>query len=166
MKRQKLLAVVGLALTVVVSAGTLEAQHDPGPRGGAAGAGGFFPGLSPDEQSFFNEAIGDFMEVDSVSGSVTGESGSGLGPTFNGNSCAQCHAQPAVGGSSPGLSSKQNPIPNPQVALANLDGATNTIPSFITANGPVREARFIRNPDGSLDGGVHGLFHHYGPQRR
>ena len=70
MKRHKLLAVVGLALTVVVSTGTLEAQHDPGPRGGAAGAGGFFPGLSPDEQSFFNEAIGDFMEVDSVSGSV------------------------------------------------------------------------------------------------
>ncbi len=158
MKRHKLLAVVGLALTVVVSAGTLEAQHDPGPRGGAAGAGGFFPGLSPDEQSFFNEAIGDFMEVDSVSGSVTGESGSGLGPTFNGNSCAQCHAQPAVGGSSPGLSSKQNPVPNPQVALANLDGATNTIPSFITASGPVRESRFIHNPDGSLDGGVHGLF--------
>ena len=151
MKRHKLLAVVGLALTVVVGAGTLEAQHDPGPRGGAAGAGGFFSGLSPDEQSFFKEAIGDFMEVDSVSGSVSGESGSGLGPTFNGNSCAQCHAQPAVGGSSPGLTSKQNAIPNPQVALANLDGATNTVPSFVTANGPVREARFIKNPDGSLD---------------
>ena len=98
------------------------------------------------------------MEVDSVSGSVSGESGSGLGPTFNGNSCAQCHAQPAVGGSSPGLRSKQNPIPNPQVGLATLDGATNTVPSFITANGPVREARFIRNPDGSPDGGVHGLY--------
>jgi CxxC motif-containing protein (DUF1111 family) len=158
MKHRNLLAVVGLALTVVVSAGTLEAQKDPGPRGGAAGAGGSFPGLSPDEKAFFDAATGDFMEVDSVSGSVSGESGSGLGPSFNGNSCAQCHAQPAVGGSSPGLRSKQNPIPNPQVALANLDGATNTIPSFITANGPVREARFIRNPDGSPDGGVHGLY--------
>ena len=47
---------------------------------------------------------------------------------------------------------------NPQVALANLDGAKNTVPSFITTDGPVREARFIRNPDGSPDGGVHGLF--------
>src|SRR5205085_3340188 len=28
----------------------------------------------------------------------------------------------------------------------------------ITATGPVREARFIRNADGSADGGVHGLF--------
>ena len=34
----------------------------------------------------------------------------------------------------------------------------NTVPSFITSDGPVREARFIRNPDGSPDGGVHGLF--------
>jgi CxxC motif-containing protein (DUF1111 family) len=106
--------------------------------------------LSPDEQSFFNQAIQDFMEIDSVSGSISGESGSGLGPTFNGNSCAQCHAHPSVGGSSP--------TPNPQVGLASLDGAQNSIPSFITANGPVREARFIKNADGSLDGGVHGLY--------
>src|SRR6266481_6131 len=133
MKHEKLLVVVGLALTVIVSAGTLEAQHDPGPRSGAAGAGSYFPGLSPDEQYFFNTAMGDFMEVDSVTGSIPGEPGSGLGPTFNGNSCAQCHAQPAVGGSSPGLTSKQNPIPNPQVTLAILDNATNTVPSFITA---------------------------------
>ncbi len=150
MKHRSLLAVVGLALTVIVNAGSLEAQHDPGPRGGAAGAGGLFPGLSPNEQSFFNQAIGAFMEIDSVSGSISGEPGSGLGPTFNGNSCAQCHAQPAIGGSSP--------TPNPQVGLANLDGAQNTVPSFVTTDGPVREARFIRNPDGSLDGGVHGLY--------
>jgi CxxC motif-containing protein (DUF1111 family) len=149
-KYGKLPAVVGFALTLLVSAGTLEAQRDPGPRGGNAGAGGSFPGLSPNEQSFFNEAIKDFMEIDSVSGSVSGEPGSGLGPTFNGNSCAQCHAHPAVGGSSPAT--------NPQVGLANLDGASNTVPSFITTDGPVREARFIRKPDGSLDGGVHGLF--------
>jgi CxxC motif-containing protein (DUF1111 family) len=92
----------------------------------------------------------DFMEIDSVSGSISGEGGSGLGPTFNGNSCAQCHAFPAVGGSSPAT--------NPQVALANLDGAQNTVPSFITTEGPVREVRFIHNSDGSLDGGVHGLY--------
>jgi CxxC motif-containing protein (DUF1111 family) len=39
-----------------------------------------------------------------------------------------------------------------------LDGAHNTVPSFITTNGPVREARFINNPDGTPDGGVHDLF--------
>jgi hypothetical protein len=31
-------------------------------------------------------------------------------------------------------------------------------PSFIKANGPVREARFVRNPDGTPDGGVHSIF--------
>ena len=92
---------------------------------GAAGAGGFYPGLGAGEQAMFTQGMQAFMEVDSVSGGITGEGGTGLGPGFNGNSCAQCHAQPAMGGSSPGTQSPQNPIPNPQVALATLDGATN-----------------------------------------
>jgi CxxC motif-containing protein (DUF1111 family) len=134
---------------------------DPGPRGGSAAAGSFFAGLGAAEQAVFTQALGRFQEVDSVSGGLPGESGVGLGPTFNGNSCAMCHAQPAVGGSSPGLTSPQNPVPNPQVALATLDGAENTVPPFITPDGPVREARFIStgtDPSAPLDGGVHGLF--------
>jgi CxxC motif-containing protein (DUF1111 family) len=116
--------------------------------------------LNPTEQGMFSTGLGAFAEVDSVSGTISGEAGKGLGPTFNGNSCAMCHAQPAVGGSSPGLNSPQNPIPNPQVALATQDGAINTVPSFITTNGPVREARFIvvSSTSGALDGGVHGLY--------
>ncbi len=145
-----------VSLFVLIAIGPAQAQKDPGPRGGPSGAGGPYSNLSDNEKSIFGEAMKAFMEVDSVSGTV--EEGKGLGPTFNGNSCAQCHAQPAVGGSSPGLKSQQNPVPNPQVALATLDGAHNSVPSFITVDGPVREARFIRNSDGSLDGGVHGLF--------
>jgi CxxC motif-containing protein (DUF1111 family) len=82
----------------------------------------------------------------------------GLGPLFNAIDCAQCHAQPAEGGSSPSTTAFPNIGPNPQVADATLDGATNTVPSFITANGPVREARFINTPQGTPDGGVHDLF--------
>jgi len=139
---------------------TLEvaAQNDPGPRSGPAGAGGPYPTLNSNEQTVFNEALEVLKEVDSVSGTIAGEEGSGLGPTFNGNSCAQCHAQPAAGGSSPGLTSPQNPIANPQVALANLDGATNAVPSFITNNGPMMEARFVKNASGTSDGGVHDLY--------
>jgi CxxC motif-containing protein (DUF1111 family) len=136
----------------------LHAQNDPGPRSGPAAAGSFYPTLNSNEQGFFGQAQMRFQEVDSVSGGIAGETGVGLGPTFNGNSCAQCHAQPTIGGSSPGLSSPQNPIANPQVALAALDGATNTVPSFITADGPVREARFIKTSTGTADGGVHGLY--------
>jgi CxxC motif-containing protein (DUF1111 family) len=134
---------------------------DPGPRAGAASAGTFFPTLSAAEQALFNTSLAVFSEVESVTGTVDGENGVGLGPTFNGNSCAQCHAQPAEGGSSPGLRSPQRPVPNPQVALATLDGAANAVPSFVTVDGPVREARFIATSSGNnapLDGGVHALY--------
>jgi len=148
-----------LCFVMVFLSGThAAAQTDPGPRSGPPGAGGFFSTLNSNEQGFFLQAVERFQEVDSVSGGIAGEDGSGLGPTFNGNSCAQCHAQPTVGGSSPGLTSPQNPIPNPQVALATLDGATNTVPPFISTHGPVREARFVRNSNGTPDGGVHDLY--------
>ncbi|HVP51713.1 MAG TPA: di-heme oxidoredictase family protein [Terriglobales bacterium] len=158
MRSKKVVTATLCASVVVLLTANAFGQKDPGPRGGPAAAGGVYPTLNANEKAFFNQAFTRFLEVDSVSGTVPGEDGTGLGPTFNGNSCKQCHAQPAIGGSSPGLASPQNPVPNPQVALATLDGATNTVPSFITANGPVREARFVRNSNGTPDGGVHGLF--------
>jgi len=154
----------GRTIRIFASAGFLAAallrgQTDPGPRGGPAGAGSYFPTLNPNEQAFFNDTRDTFQEINSVSGTVAGEPSKGLGPTFNGNGCAMCHSQPAVGGSSPGLASKQHPVPNPQVALATLDGARNTVPSFITSTGPVREARFVKAPETlQPDGGVHGLY--------
>ena len=156
------IAVLTLGLAMTLSAGLAMAQSDPGPRAGSAGAGGPISNLTTAQAALFANAAGVFAEVDSVSGAIPGENGVGLGPTFNGNSCAMCHAEPAVGGSSPGPASQLHPVPNPQVALATLDGAGNVVPSFITANGPVREARFvstdlsdIRNP---LNGGVADLF--------
>ena len=132
--------------------GSATGNHslDPGVRGGPPGAGGPLGGMSTDYQNFFAAALARFQETDSVSGKITNENGTGLGPRFNATSCSGCHAFPAVGGSSPAS--------NPQIAMAVADGATNKIPRFITANGPVREARFIRNPNGSPDGGVHDLF--------
>jgi CxxC motif-containing protein (DUF1111 family) len=115
---------------------------DPGVRGGASGAGGPLSGLSPRELAFFNVATDDFTQVETVA--------NGLGPRFNLDSCAGCHAQPAIGGSSPAT--------NPEVAVATAQGAKNVVPSFVTANGPIREARFVRHPNGAPDGGVHDLF--------
>src|SRR5216684_4564274 len=159
---QKLANLLACALILFLGSGMLFAQTDPGPRSGAANAGGPFPGLSADEKAAFTTALGVFREVNSVSGTIPGEPSTGLGPTFNLNSCAGCHAQPATGGTSPAPFSPQVPVPNPQIAVATLDGATNTIPPFISSNGPVREARFIAvDPTqlaSPLDGGVHGLF--------
>jgi CxxC motif-containing protein (DUF1111 family) len=147
-------AVVGLLAAPGAAVGQMAAAAmvavDPGPRGGPAGAGGPIAGLTALQLSFFNSAQVRFQEIDSVSGTVSGQTGVGLGPRFNGDSCAMCHAFPAIGGSSP--------TPNPQLRVAVRAGANNTVPSFITSNGPVREARFINNPDGTPDGGVHDLF--------
>jgi CxxC motif-containing protein (DUF1111 family) len=138
-------AISGLALGQTVDTTTAAAvfnAQDPGVRGGAANAGGPLPGLTAGEFAFFDVGKDDFAEAEGV--------GDGLGPRFNLDSCGGCHAQPATGGSSPAV--------NPQVAVATAFGAKNVVPSFIRANGPVREARFQKNPDGSPDGGVHALF--------
>jgi len=155
--RQSFLCSLFLA-GLLLFASAVAAQVDPGPRGGPPGAGGPVPTLNPDETAFWFGALNRFQVVFSVSGTIAGEPGVGLGPGFNGNGCAQCHAEPAAGGSSPGFNSPVHPVPNPQVGLANLDGATNFIPSFIFPKGPVREARFIMNTSGGLDGGVHNLY--------
>ena len=116
---------------------------DAGVRSGAPGAGGPLQGLNNAELQYFNASKDVFKEVDAVP--------DGLGPRFNLDSCAGCHSFPSIGGSSP-------PNNNPQVGVATAAGAKNVLPSFITANGPIREARFVRNPDGSADGSVHALF--------
>lgn len=115
---------------------------DPGPRAGTADAGLPFANLTPPQLTAFNAGREDFIGAEAVADC--------LGPTMNLDSCGGCHSHPTVGGTSP-------PV-NPQVAFATLPGATNKLPLFITANGPVREARFVLNIDGSLDGGVYALF--------
>src|SRR5262249_7553095 len=94
------------------------------------------------QTEYFTAGQTDFAESETVA--------DGLGPRMNLDSCGGCHAQPALGGSSP-------PV-NPQVAFAAQPGAADHGPSFITANRRVREVRFVANRDGTPDGGVHALF--------
>ncbi len=129
------------------------AAVDPGVRQGPQppnGAGNFLAGLPTDQITFWFDGLAFFEDTASVKGTLTGEPLLGLGPAFNGNSCLLCHSQPVRGGSSP--------TPNPQRGIANLDNASNTIPSFLTVNAPALEVRFVRNADGTPDGGVHDLF--------
>ena len=147
---------VVLALALMLSAGAFgqttaktspkTGPVDPGVRGGAAAAGGPLKGLVADEKAFFQDGQTRFLDVEVV----TGGANNGLGPRFNSNQCFSCHSQPAVGGTSPA----QNPL----IAVATLNGAKNKVPWFITAKGPVREARFVHSPDGTGDGEVHDLF--------
>ena len=105
-------------------------------------------GLAPDELVFFDDGLARFSTIEVVGGATTTQ-GNGLGPRFNSNQCSSCHSQPIVGGSSPAL--------NPLLLIARTSGATNTIPWFEIADGPVREARFVQS-NGVYDGGVHNLF--------
>jgi CxxC motif-containing protein (DUF1111 family) len=122
--------------------------NDPGPRGGTGFAGAALDNLTAAELAMFNQGLDDFSEEEEVD--------EGLGPRFNFVSCAGCHAQPAVGGTSP----DPNPLFRVVDALKPVlgFGKNNDIPSFITLHGPIREARFQFNSDGSRDGGVHALF--------
>jgi CxxC motif-containing protein (DUF1111 family) len=139
----------GLIISALILVGPVrsEAQgaRDPGPRAGTAAAGAPLDGLTGPQTSLFNAGIDEFKKADKVS--------DGLGPRMNLNSCAGCHAQPAVGGTSP-------PDLNPQFDFfQNNLQKSNRLPSFITKGGPVREARFKLNADGkTADGGVHSLF--------
>jgi CxxC motif-containing protein (DUF1111 family) len=122
---------------------------DPGPRPLPATAGGFLPSLSANEVQIEPSITTEFNRVHDVL--VTSPTDGGLGPRFNSNSCASCHAYPAVGGSSPPS--------NPLFSVYKLKGATNTMPFFITSTGPILEGRFINQPGTSIpDGTVHQNF--------
>jgi CxxC motif-containing protein (DUF1111 family) len=138
--------------------------RDPGVRAGSVGAGLPLPNLSGSQLQYFNDGFDRFVEIDSVSGTVTGEPGRGLGPGFNATSCGACHAQPFAGGTSPSTSAYPFIGPNPQIAAANDAGASNSIPDFVTPGGPVVETRFpfVVNSHGSVtttpDGGVQDIY--------
>jgi len=141
------LVATALAMSsVCVSGGKVKGPVDPGVRGGTAGAGSPLNNLTADEKAFFQDGFTRFADIEVVAGGQN----NGLGPRFNSNQCLSCHAQPAPGGTSPA----QNPL----IDVAKLNGAKNVVPWFITPNGPVREARFKRNADGTTDGGVHAVF--------
>ncbi len=122
---------------------------DPGPRPLPANAGGFLGTLSANEQQIEPSITAEFDRVHDVI--VTSPVDGGLGPVFNSNSCASCHAFPSLGGSSAPT--------NPLFSVYQYNGATNTMPSFETSTGPTLEARFINQPGTTIpDGTVHQFF--------
>ena len=79
-----------LAATLCALLGGLQTSGQD--RGAAAARfGGPLPGIAAREFERFRVGLEDFLEVE--------EPEDGLGPVFNGRSCAECHNIPAVGGS-------------------------------------------------------------------
>jgi CxxC motif-containing protein (DUF1111 family) len=154
-------ACVWTALSTVISIGSAQSPppRDPGVRafidwsrvGGWPGTScpsnllNPVPGLTLAQERLFCAGADEFTKEDKVKDD-------GLGPTMNFTSCLGCHQYPLSGGTSP-LGK------NPQYDFAkSYPTGTNVIPPFVLPNGPVREVRFKKHPDGSPDGGVHSLF--------
>ena len=136
--------VMSLLSCFTVAIANAAAAADPGVRPTSATDtfGNPVPGLTTDQTTLFFQGQASFKQLETVT--------DGLGPRFNLDSCVGCHSFPTHGGSSPAV--------NPQAAIATAFGANNTLPTFITANGPIREARFKFTSNGVRDGGVHSLF--------
>src|SRR5215831_14559731 len=137
-----------IGLLVLIGGGAIAAQTavDPGVRTGTPVPGGAIAGMTTNQKTTFTGARSVFQEVNNTVGSPVG-----LGPGFSSNSCNSCHAQPANGGSSPAS--------NPLFSVYQLNGATNTMPSFITASSPIVNARSPFLSDGiTPDGKVQQLF--------
>jgi Di-haem oxidoreductase, putative peroxidase len=119
---------------------------------GADGAGAILTG-SGNLAGFWGQSIAAFGATATVAGGPNNILG--LGPAFNGAGCQQCHSQPTIGGTSGPVNFQADP------SFVHDHGANNPadLSGFITADGPVREARFIINRTTGLpDGGVHELF--------
>ena len=112
--------------------------RDPGVRPGSASARAMLPALTPSEKQAFEVGLEAFQEAQSVQGTFP-DTEAGLGLRFNLDSCAGCHINPGIGGTSPAI--------NPQVEMAKKEGANNEVPSFIKKDGPIREARFQFNQE-------------------
>jgi hypothetical protein len=124
----------------------------PSDGNGNAGAGNVVS-LNSNLTGFWFQALTVF-ETKAVVGPEAQTGGAtfpGLGPSFNAESCFQCHSQPAVGGSSPNKSTPGFANGNPQIGDAPTSAqltAVTTAPSGFSpilkadGTGPVREVRF------------------------
>src|SRR6266850_6864098 len=162
MKTTKLASVIAI-LAALFFPGKAFAQTDPGVRnntGVNAGQPLASVTANANDLLFFQTGLAQLNEHQTVTGNNPG-----LGPRFNLDGCGGCHSQPAPGGSSPSANVFPNVGANPQsqaITSGLVKSSTNTIPSFVTATGPVREARFpfffnangtanLNNPNGGVE---------------
>lgn len=83
---------------MMIAGGVIVAQRGPGgppppppaqPTGGPPNANPL-PGLTNDQQRLFRDGLREFLHIEDI--------GDGLGPAYNGTSCAGCHSLPSIGG--------------------------------------------------------------------
>ena len=84
-------------------------------QSGVAQPGDPLPGITPNEFAQFRLGLTTFAEVEGVE--------DGLGPAFNGTSCAACHNAPVIGGITPMTEIRAAPVARRHLAL-DASGST------------------------------------------
>lgn len=130
--RGRRLAGIGLTVTaaLVVAATSVEppcaTAQPPGPGGTAFGDP--LPGLTAAQLARFDAGKAGFEEEEGDA--------DGIGPVFNGRSCAECHSGPATGGSSDVLSTRIGAIRNGRFdPLLRFGGPTIQTKGIVWLNG-------------------------------
>lgn len=77
---------ISIAVVVLACAGALKVEG----QGPVPGLGQPMAGITPADFEMFRVGLDDFVEVETAE--------EGLGPAFNGTSCAACHNVPVIGG--------------------------------------------------------------------
>jgi CxxC motif-containing protein (DUF1111 family) len=110
MRRWIAAALVGWGAAVLLE--TPASTQSPGTPGAP------LPGIQPAELSEFRLGLDDFVEVETAE--------EGLGPAFNGASCAVCHSVPAIGGGGVMLEVRAG-YQDPSGEIRGLNDANDTL---------------------------------------
>lgn len=119
------------SLLLLLAAWHSKAQQGPPPEQTTTVLGQSLPGLTADQQTAFESGLKSFSKVE-----VRAD---GLGPVFNGTSCAECHKAGAIGGAGLDLTIAR---------VTRIGGIRNGVYSDLTElGGPVLQARSLREFD-------------------
>lgn len=116
-----------LAVLLATQPGGSVAAQPPAPPAGPQ-FGDPLPGLTQEEHALFVEGKTAFEEVEGAA--------DGVGPVFNGVSCAECHASPVTGGGSDILSTRIGAVVNGRFdPLERFGGPTIQTQGVVGKNG-------------------------------
>ena len=113
-RRDRTWKISSLLCAVAIVAGTHSAPSAQRPEL----PGDPLSGLTAEEFEAFNLGLEDFLEVEDAE--------EGLGPAYNGTSCAECHSVPAVGGIAP-MTEVRAGLHRPDGSFADFDPARGSL---------------------------------------
>src|SRR5207249_4919697 len=95
-------------------------------------------GLTTAQRADFNAGLAEFQAVEAIA--------EGLGPVFNGKSCAECHAVPSVGGVEPNVGVARETRIGRRLPDGSFDPLDGVGPGSVNRGGGLLQQRAINLP--------------------